>query len=178
MDAPIELVPLVCIQCQTPLPAEPEEIAWVCARCGQAMLLDESKGLLPLQINYAAGIAPDAVGKPFWVADGQVTLQRELYSGNKNAEAQAMWSQPHRFTIPAYNCPLESLLQIGPSLLLNPPALQPGSAARFQPVTLLPADIQSLAEFIVVAIEAERKDMLKQIVVSVKLSEPVLWILP
>jgi hypothetical protein len=62
--------------------------------------------------------------------------------------------------------------------LLTPPALQPGSAARFQPVTLSPGDIQALAEFIVVAIEAERSDMLKQIVVSVKMSEPVLWILP
>ena len=178
MGAPIELVPLLCIKCQTPLPAEPDEIAWVCAHCGQGMLLDESKGLLPLQVQYAAGIAPDAVGRPFWVADGQVSLQRELYSGNKTAEAQLMWAQPRRFTIPAYNCPLETLLQYGPQLLLKPPALQPGPAARFQPVTLSPGDIQALAEFIVVAIEAERSDMLKQIVVSVKMSEPVLWVFP
>ncbi|OGO71885.1 MAG: hypothetical protein A2Z49_04305 [Chloroflexi bacterium RBG_19FT_COMBO_56_12] len=178
MGAPIELVPLLCIKCQAPLPAEPDEIAWVCTRCGQGMLLDEGRGLQPLNVQYAAGIPPEAVGRPYWVADGQVSLQRELYSGNKTAEAQMMWSQPRRFTIPAYNCPMETLLQTGPKLLLTPPALQPGSAVRFQPVTLSPGDIQSLAEFIVVAIEAERSDMLKQIVVSVKMSEPTLWIFP
>lgn len=178
MGAPIELIPLVCIKCQMPLPAEPDEIAWVCAQCKQGMLLDENKGLLPLQVQYAAGIAPDAIGRPFWVVDGQVSLQRELYDGNKNAEAQAMWAQPRRFTIPAYNVSLETLLQYGPQLLLKPPALQPGPAARFQPVTLSPDDIQAVAEFIVVAIEAGRSDMLKEIVVSIKISEPVLWILP
>lgn len=178
MGAPIELVPLLCIKCETPIPAEPDEIAWVCARCGQGMLLDETKGLLPLQVQYSASIPAGATGRPFWVMDGQVNLQRELYSGNKNADAQLMWARPHRFTIPAYTCPLETLLQYGPQLLLKPPALQSGPAASFQPVTLSPGDIQALAEFIVVAIEAERSDMLKQIVVSVKLGEPVLWILP
>jgi hypothetical protein len=142
------------------------------------MLLDENRGLLPLQVQYAAGIDPDGVGRPFWVADGQVSLQRELYSGNKNTEAQLLWSQPRRFTIPAYNCHLDTLLQYGVQLLLKPPALQPGSAVRFQPVTLAPGDLQALAEFIVVAIEAERSDMLKQIEVAVRLSEPVLWIFP
>lgn len=178
MGAPVELVPLLCLKCETPLPAEPEEVAWVCARCGQGMLLDESKGLLPLQVQYSAAVPPDATGRPFWVADGQVSLQRELYSGNKSVEAQLLWSQPRRFTIPAHTCPLETLLQYGPQLLLKPPDLQPGPPAHFQPVTLSPGDIQALAEFIVVAIEAERSDMLKQIVVSVKMSEPVLWILP
>jgi hypothetical protein len=178
MGAPIELVPLLCIKCEAPLPAEPNEIAWVCTRCGQGMLLDESRGLLPLHVQYAAGITPDATGRPFWVADGQVSLQRELYSGNKSAEAQLLWAQPRRFTIPAYTCPLDTLLQIGPQLLLKPPALQSGPAVRFQPVTLSPGDLQALAEFIVVAIEAERSDMLKQIEVAVGLGEPVLWILP
>jgi hypothetical protein len=178
MAAPIELVPLLCIKCQTPVPAEPEEIAWVCAQCGQGMLLDESDGLLPLDVKYAASIPANTIGKPFWVAEGQVSLQRELYTGNKSAEARLLWSQPRRFTIPAYDCPLETLLQYGPQLLLKPPDLQPGPPARFQAVTLPPGDICSLAEFIVVAIEAERRDMIKQIDVSVKMSDPVLWIFP
>ena len=178
MGAPIELIPLLCIKCASPLPAQPDEVAWVCERCGQGLLLDESKGLLPLQVHYAASLPQDGTGRPFWVADGQVSLQRELFSGNKSAEAQLLWAQPRRFTIPAYTCTLDVLLRDGPQLLLKPPALQPGPAVKFQPVTLSPADIQALAEFIVVAIEAERSDMLKQIVVSVKIGEPVLWILP
>lgn len=178
MDAPIELIPLLCVKCEAAVPAQPDEVAWVCERCGQGLLLDERLGLMPLQVHYAASLAADTIGKPFWVADGQVSLQRELYKGNKNTEAQLLWAQPRRFTIPAFTCTLEVLLQTGPQLLLNPPALQAGPAVKCQPVTLSPADIQALAEFIVVAIEAERSDMLKQIIVSVKISEPVLWILP
>lgn len=178
MDAPVELVPLLCIQCETPLPAEPDEVAWVCQRCGRGMLLDERSGLAPLQVQYAASIQPDNMGRPYWVVDGQVHLQRELYQGNKNVEAQLMWAQPRRFIIPAYTCTLDTILQDGPQLLLKPPVLQPGQAVKFQPVSLAVTDLQALAEFIVVAIEAERSDMLKEIIVSVKLGEPTLWILP
>lgn len=178
MGAPIELIPLLCIQCNTAVPAQPDEVAWVCAQCGQAMLLDERKGLVPLQVHYAAGIPQNTLGRPFWVAQGKVSLQRELFQGNKTAEAQLLWSQPRRFTIPAYTCTLDMLLKDGPQYLLKPPSLEPGPAARFQPVTLAPGDLQALAEFIVVAIEAERSDMLKQVEVSVSIGEPALWILP
>jgi hypothetical protein len=48
-------------------------------------------------------------------------------------------------------------------MLLQPPALQPGSPARFEPATLALDDLQATAEFIVMAIEASRKDKLKQV---------------
>lgn len=178
MGTQVELVPLLCIRCQTPVLAEPDEIAWVCRQCGQGMLLLDDEGLLPLDVQYDARIAPNASGRPYWVAQGLVSLQRQLYSGNKSAEAQLLWSQPRRFTIPAYSCPLETLLKYGPQLLLNPPVLQPGPAASFDAVTVPPGDIKAIAEFIVVAIEAERSDMLKQIDVSVTMGDAVLWILP
>lgn len=177
MDAPIELVPLLCVKCETPVPAEIAQVAWVCQRCGQGLLLDEAVGLVELKVNYSAGIPQGSTGKPYWVVEGQARLQREQFSGNQNAEAQLMWAQPRQFIIPAYTCSLELLLQQGPDFLQKPPFLQPGSAVPFLPVTLPPADIRPLAEFIVVAIEAERRDMLKKVEVSVQLSEPELWIL-
>jgi hypothetical protein len=39
-------------------------------------------------------------------------------------------------------------------------------------------DVSAAAEFIVMAIEAGRKDKLKELDFSLKLSTPVLWILP
>lgn len=39
-------------------------------------------------------------------------------------------------------------------------------------------DIQPVAEFVVMAIEAGRKDMLKNLRFTLKLSLPSLWILP
>jgi hypothetical protein len=194
VDRPIELIPLLCIKCQTPVPAQAEEVAWVCARCGQGLILDETKGLAPLELRYDTSLAARSSGtqqnkgKPFWVADGLVVVERQTYSGNKSSEAQNFWNVPRRFYVPAYTCPLETLRSIGPQMLLKPPALQPlqipppGEVASrpysaFEPVTLLRSDVQALAEFIVVAIEAGRSDMLKQIQVKVKLTEPVLWIL-
>jgi hypothetical protein len=194
VDRPVELIPLLCLKCQTPVPAQPEEVAWACARCGQGLILDEAKGLALLEIQYDAGLArrsaeaQQSKGRPFWVADGLVVVERQTYSGNKGNEAQRFWSEPHRFFVPAYTCPLETLLDMGPQMLLKPPALQPlptlppGEVVSrpyidFAPVTLLRSDVQALAEFIVVAIEAGRSDMLKQLQVKVQLAEPVLWIL-
>jgi hypothetical protein len=144
------------------------------------MLLDEEKGLLPVEVNYSAAIAPNAVGKPYWVADGQVTVQQRLaFSGRQDAEEAArFWSQPRRFFVPAFASTLEALLTQGVNLLLQPPALQPGPPARFEPATLPAADFRPTAEFVVMAVEAGRKDKLKKVDFNLQLSAPVLWILP
>ncbi|RPI34620.1 MAG: hypothetical protein EHM70_02315 [Chloroflexota bacterium] len=178
MDKPVELIPLVCLKCATAIQAQADEVAWCCAQCGQGQLLDEEKGLVPLEIQFAAGLAPQRKGKPFWVATGQVTLQRERYSGNQNQQAAELWSQPQRFFVPAFACKLDDLLALGAGMLMRPPALQPGPAAPFDPVVLSPEDVKATAEFVVMSIEAERKDKLKEARFSLQLSAPVLWILP
>ena len=180
MDGPVELVPLICIRCATPIPASVDEMAWVCAQCGQGQQLDEDKGLLPLEVHFSDGIPTNSRGKPFWVAEGRVTLQRDTYdSGRKQKqEAQQFWSQSQRFFIPAFTCTLDALLTIGTGLLRHPPQLQSGSPAQFEPVTLCVQDAHAAAEFMVVAIEAERKDKIKEIKFNLQLNEPALWILP
>jgi hypothetical protein len=179
VDQPIKLIPLVCVKCQTRIAAQPGEVAWVCGQCGQGLLLDVSQGLAPLEVNYAAGISPNSPGKPFWVTEGRVTFaNRQTYSGNEDREAHNFWGQPQRFFVPAFNSPLETLLDLGSKYLLQPPSITPGLAARFEPVTLALDDVKPLAEFIVMALEAGRKDKLKEIQFSLELSSPVLWILP
>jgi hypothetical protein len=180
VDKPIELAPLVCLKCSTPIPAASDEMAWVCATCGQGMALDSQKGLTPLQVNYAENLPPNGRGKPYWVSSGQVSLERDVYrsSGKSAQEAVAFWSSPRLFLIPAYSLSLEELLGQTIRFLLQPPALKAGAAAQFEPVTLSMEDIQPVAEFVVMAIEAGRKDMLKSLRFTLKLSLPSLWILP
>lgn len=178
MAEPVVLVPLICPKCSTPLPAAPEEVAWVCPTCGEGLLLDEQRGLAPLEVHYSAQIAPNTQGKPFWMAQGSLALERDTYAGDKGRDAQRFWGQPQRFFVPAYTCPLETLLELGNRLLFQPPALQDGPAAAFAPVTLARGDAQSLADFIVMTVEAERADKLKEVRFKLDLSEPVLWILP
>lgn len=178
MTAPVELIPLRCLRCETPVPAQPEEVAWCCSQCGQGLLLDERKGLAPLEINYSASIKPNGVGKPFWVAEGQVTVVRDTYSGDKSADAQSFWGDGRRFILPAFAGTLENLVSFSLQYLQQPPVLQSGPATRFEPVTLSPDDLNAAAEYLVMTIEAGRKDNLKVVSVGVTLSTPALWILP
>lgn len=179
MDKPVELIPLLCVNCQTAVPAEPDERAWVCGQCGQGLLLDEEHGLVPLEVHYIAGISPEDKGKPFWVARGSVKLSRETFDRSGEAEAaQRYWGEARRFFVPAYTCPMEELLPLGRRYLSNPPVLQEGEAVSFEPVTLSINDMQALAEFIVLALEAERRDQLKRVEINLQLEQPTLWILP
>jgi hypothetical protein len=169
------------MKCSTPIPAEVNEVAWVCRQCGQGMALNPLEGLQPLQIFYSAALPPNTIGKPFWVSNGMVALSRETYrSDNKSAqEAMQFWGQPRRFFLPAFQqTRLDEYLDTAISLLVRPPALQPGPACAFQPVTLFMEDIQPATEFIVMAIEAGRKDQMKNLRFEVKLDPPALWILP
>lgn len=178
MDRTVDLVPLLCLRCSTPIPAEPDEAAWVCAQCGQGMQLDLKVGLEKLDINYHAGIAQGASGRPYWVCDGRVEMRKRETYGGTDKNAAAFWSQPRRFFIPAYTATLEALLAAGLQLLQNPPALQPGPPASFQPVTRAAEEVRSAAEFLVMAVEAGRKDRLKKLDFVLELGPLALWILP
>jgi hypothetical protein len=179
MTAPV-LVPLQCPNCQTPLPALPDEVGWVCGQCGQASVLDEAEagGLRPIAIQYAAGIPSGAKGRPFWICMGSVALRRDTYSGDRSRESEQFWGNGRRFYIPAFKCPLDQLVSMGVDMVTRQPDLQPGSPAWFLPLTASMEDIQPLAEFVVVGVEASRSDKLKSLALNMNLGEPELWILP
>jgi len=178
MTSPVQLLPMFCVHCQAPIPAQPEEVAWVCQQCGQAQLLSDEKGLQPLEVRFAADIPQGAKGKPFWVAEGSVSLQRQTYRGDQTREMETFWQRSHRFFVPAYTMPFDQSVELGVRLLRQPPTLQPGSPSSFLPVTVLPEDMQSLAEFIVLSIEAERKDDLRELRFKLDLQPAELWVLP
>jgi hypothetical protein len=143
------------------------------------MVIDEEQGLAPLEVHYSASMPVDTVGKPYWVAVGRVELTRETYDRSRiQGDAWRLWTEPRRFFIPAYTCSLDDMISLGPELLLEPPALDPGSPVRFEPVTLSVKDLVPMADFIVLGIEADRSDKLKEVQISVELSNPELWILP
>ncbi len=99
-------------------------------------------------------------------------------SAARASEADRYWRTPRRFFIPAFSGSLDDLLQLAAGLTQKPPEITSGKAADFEPVILAPQDVPGLVEFLVMSIEAERKDSLKQLSVSAELGEPELWILP
>jgi len=179
MDSVVRLTPLLCAHCQTQLPAQPDETAWRCAQCGAGWALDTVNDVLqPIALHFSRRLDPRTPGRPFWVAIGTVTLQRGTYSGDQTHAAEAFWSQPRRFFLPAFTCSLDLLLELSRELLLKPPELQDGDPAPFIAVTVSAYDLQPLAEFVVFSFEAERQDQLRELQVRVQLRRPEIWVLP
>jgi len=175
------LIPLQCLKCQASLAAEVDEVAWVCPICGQAALLDDSQpaGLSPLEIHYAAAMRNiPQPGRPFWVAEGVVAVTRQTYRGDESRQAQEFWQKPRTFFVPAFACSLIDLVSLGMKFLRQPIVPTPGQPSLFLPVKLSPGDVYPMAEFIIMGMEAERKDMLKSVQIQLKLAPPVLWVLP
>ena len=174
------LTPLQCLKCQAPLPAEVDEVAWVCPICGQATLLDDSppSGLVRIDIHYDSGLRSGQPGRPFWVTQGDVAVSRQSYRGNETRQAQEFWQKPRTFFVPAFACSLTDMVILGMQFLHKPIVMTEGQPAPFLPVKLSPVDARPMAEFIIMGMEAERKDMLKSVQIELKLTAPVLWILP
>ena len=174
------LQPLQCLKCQTPIPAEPNEVAWRCTNCGQANYIDEKQplGLAQMDIHFADGIQSGQRGRPFWVGQGIVTIQRETYSGNENRQALEFWQKPHTFFVPAYTCSLELMITQGIQMFKEPVSMMQGQVCQFEPITLLFEDVRPMVEFIIMGIEAERRDMLKTVSLQLNLASPSLWIIP
>jgi hypothetical protein len=178
VTAPVQLIAMFCTRCNSPVQAKPDEVAWVCPQCQQGLLVSDEHGVVALDIHYSADIPQGKSGKPYWVAQGQVALERRTFSGNEISAMQSFWQSPHLFFVPASAMPLEQLIQVSTGFLRQPPRLQAGGIAPFQPITLLPADVKPIVEFTILTIEAERKDQLRELVFNLQLGEPELWVLP
>lgn len=180
MSSHIELVPLRCPKCQHHIPAEPDEIAWVCPNCQTSSTLDENIGLRPFEIKFAQGIDSGKIGRPFWVSTAHIDISRSTFSSAWGAkqEAEEFWGQPRTFYVPAYTCPIDEVIDVSAYLLSNPFPLNPGPNVPFRPVTLDKQDVQAYAEFVVLAIEAHRKDKVSKVHFNLQLQDLDLWILP
>lgn len=177
-NSSVQLVPMTCIKCATPVRAEETEIAWTCEKCAQGMLLT-ANGLAPLSVRWAA--TPATMGItwwPFWSFVGTVRFARRDSFGGRS-EPDKLWAEPQQFFIPAYAANLQALETIGAELLKKRLRPTPGPAAGPLPAcALFPDDARHAAEFVVLTIEADRRDKLKSVEFTIQASEPELWVLP
>src|SRR5512146_2859668 len=108
--APIRLVSLLCAKCRAPITAQPDEIAWVCEQCGQGLLLNAAPVAGPnesatqlLDVFFSNAVKSGQKGRPFWVAQGQVSLtDRQTYKGDESRAAREFWAAPRLFYVPAW----------------------------------------------------------------------------
>lgn len=178
MMQPVELVPLKCTYCDTLITPDKGSIIWFCETCGQGQKLDDELGLVPIEIHYAmVDNGTNTKLLPFWVAKGRVTiLQRESDLGQ--GPSDQYWVKDHTFFVPAFDCSIKDAVLWGMHYLHTPLQLKEGERGESVRVTIDDRDAQTLAEFIVLSIEAERRDRLKNLEFDLNLQDMVLWVIP
>ena len=99
MSQPIQLLPMYCLKCQTPIPAGVDETVWVCSACGQGLLLDPEKGLQALEIHVAAGIPQALPGNKMsshgkhWASNPETQIKWGLsYIKSRYGSPNKAWS--------------------------------------------------------------------------------------
>jgi hypothetical protein len=92
-----------------------------------------------------------------------------------------MWDYPRALYVPAWEMSLHTAQNVGSRLIQQQPELQeiqPPEGATFTSATVTPGDARKLLEFIILAIEARRKDWLKNLQFELEIGEPEMIILP
>jgi hypothetical protein len=178
MTAPVELVPLECRRCRSRLPAEPAEVAWLCSSCGQGQRLDEGADLQPVEVHFAkAREGTEVRWLPFWVTSVRVQiLERESYGRNQPPDER--WASPQQFVLPAFDTLPEEAGAWGARFLREPVRMEAGPIGILSGVTVTPEEAQALAEFVVLTIEAERRDKIKSLRALLDFGPAELWCLP
>jgi hypothetical protein len=175
----IEIVPLKCTRCDSPLEAGLNEVIWSCQICRQGLYLDPQQGLVPIDIHYSKVRSKEGkyVWLPFWVAQGKVEItERQSYS--RPSEPNPIWENERRFFLPAFEASLHMSVEFARRLIMHPIPIEDGPPQEYVEITVDKRDAQSLAEFVVLSIEAHRVDSLKSLEFNLNLGELELWIIP
>ena len=129
-------------------------------------------------------IRDDQLWVPFWVFQGLVKIRRRETQGRSRKDkkrSEALWGVQRQLYVPAWDLDMTVSQDIGSKMIQDQPELtfinQPQDA-RFIPAIVKPNDAKKLLEFIVLAIEARRRDWLKNLEFSLDVGEPEMWALP
>jgi len=181
----MKLILLDCPNCSHPLQPDNDDIVFACPNCHLAVHLG-AEGPEITSIRYAlrrADKGDKGVWAPFWVFDGKVKIRKRETQGRRSNTKDSLktWEALRRFYVPAWDLNIHTAQDVGTKLTLQQPDLdyieQPAEV-KLVPATVSPADALKLLEFIVLAIEARRKDWLKELVFDIDVGEPILIGLP
>jgi hypothetical protein len=182
----MKLIALRCPVCATPLAAENDDVVVACGQCHTAVAIGQN-GPAVVDIRYVLPAGQQSGGGqwvPFWVFNGRVVIKsRETQGGGGSAEkdSKQLWQSPRALYVPAWEMSLHTAQNVGSRLIEQQPDLQlverPDGAQLINAV-VTPADARKLLEFIVLAIEARRKDWLKNLVFELEVGEPKLLAFP
>jgi hypothetical protein len=182
----MKLIALRCPNCNHGLKPGNEDILLACPNC-QIPVAIAVDGPKRVKVRFALPLKSEANVQewvPFWVFEGRVKVTvRETQSGwrTKDKDSNRLWGSPRRFYVPAWDLNVHTAQEVGSRLVVSQPEFttvnQP-KQLNLVPAIVKPADARKLLEFIILAIEARRKDWLKEFAFNLEVGKPQLWALP
>lgn len=181
MSADFELVVLDCPQCGAPLAAEEEDLVYYCTACHSGFRVPEAgeeggegaaKRLVPVEVSFLATPAqPADLHLPFWLLPAQVEIVERKGSGDlfRGLLRFFMGSDEETaagegtFAIPAFRASLQRVVALAQRYTFERPATGELSRERLLGGTCTVADARKLAEYVLIASEARKPDMLEEL---------------
>jgi hypothetical protein len=181
----MKLILLRCPNCSSPLKPGIDDIVYACPNCSSPIHI-EAEGPKIIGIQYAIptkGKDSEKIWVPFWVFEGRVQIKKRETQGRRSStkDSQRLWGSPRRLYVPAWDLSIHTAQEVGSKLTqrqLSMRFIERPAEAQLIPATVSPDDALKLLEFIVLAIEARRKDWLKELVFDLEVGEPELLALP
>lgn len=180
----MKLVLLRCPNCARPLTPDNDDVVFMCTNCFTSVSIDE-RGIQAAEVRFALPAKGDERAQrwlPFWVYQGRVDiLNRETQGRADDKAVQQQWANPLRLYVPAWEISMQVAQDLGSKLIQRQPAarfVERPQGAYMEPAVVSTDDAVRLLEFIILAIEARRKDWLKALDFRIEAGDPELWAMP
>lgn len=180
----MKLILLRCPNCVQLLTPENDDVVFMCTNCFAGVSIDES-GLGIIDVRFALPPKGEPRAEqwlPFWVYKGQVQISRRDTQGRSDSKAsEEQWAGSQRLYVPAWEMSMQVAQEIGSRLITSRPSIriiERPADAYMAPAVVTPDEALGLLEFIVLAIEARRRDWLKALEFNIEANKPELWAMP
>ena len=183
----MKLLLLRCPVCAEPMaPDHQDAVVYDCASCQTPITIKETGlGTATVQFVAPAQAEVDHITDwmPFWRFEGRVHIEKRQTQGGRNNEDDAaqLWGERRRLFVPAWTLDMHKARDIGSTLAQRQPLFVPierPSTVRMKTATVTAADALKMLEFIIITIEAQRDDWLRDLEFSLELDEPTLYAIP
>jgi predicted RNA-binding Zn-ribbon protein involved in translation (DUF1610 family) len=182
----MKLILLRCPNCNEPINPDNDDVVIACPNCHTPIAIAVN-GAQKMTVRFAM---PDNKGVsgnkwyPFWVFEGRAhILRRETQGGSRSGrkDSEKLWRASRRLYVPAWDIDMHNAQEIGSRLIQEQPDIHFVNSpenGQLISTTVTPKDARKLLEFIILAIEARRRDWLKDLDFNLEINNPELWGMP
>lgn len=157
-----------CKQCGSGLVVEVNDNIVYCTSCGSGFEIINGE-MTPIEINFAAAAIREdgeVIYKPFWLLKTTINIMERKASGNflKNIFGGSNENTGGEliFYIPAFYCSLDVMKNLATQFTMKNPVASPQKYnVKLTGFAYGKEDAKKLAEFILISMEAEKSDVMK-----------------